>query len=240
MTTNATYFGAEEFTPKFCFITYSSGSKSLLMQHEINNDGAIGAGVPASIPALGAALAACMPQRQLGYLPEAVLYADHDMVIWWRPAGRHTVFVSANNSADTKPLEVDHPPLVFVAKGGTLAVFALLENKRPLPDTVLMHAPYPNVYETGAICMGNARLPMQPTPQNIHDYEKAFMDSRFTHLTGARTEDRYKGGLDVLWQRWCKPTTKRSRINPERLVPHRGSTYRQHVLSDLFTTEAAR
>ena len=39
------------------------------------------------------------------------------------------------------------------------SVFALRENARPSPDTRLYTAPYYNVWEDGAICVGNVSTP---------------------------------------------------------------------------------
>ena len=53
-----------------------------------------------------------------------------------------------------------HPSLVFVLDGEHgLGVRALLENRRPGPQSEIAIAPYWNVNEHGSICLGSMATP---------------------------------------------------------------------------------
>ena len=76
-----------------------------------------------------------------------------------------------------------HPPLVFRASRGALSIWALDKDERPTEDTTLCRAPYFNVYERGNMCVGSVRLPDEPRPDNLGDWEECFFGSNFGHAS---------------------------------------------------------
>lgn len=123
-----------------------------------------------------------VPQERF-VLPENVLAWESSMLCWWRPAGRRIIFFSTQNDAlnAISGQEVMHPPLVFRAQPSNLSVWALGQDKRPTEQTELYRAPYFNIYGNGQMCTGSVRLPEQPQPNNIPQWEECFFGSNFAH-----------------------------------------------------------
>jgi len=123
-----------------------------------------------------------VPQERF-VLPERCLCWEANMLAWWRPAGRRRIFFKAQNDAlnALSGHEVMHPPLLFRARDGELAVWALAQDKRPTAETTLCRAPYFNVYDSGLMCTGSVSLPRQLRPDEIDKWEECFFGSNFAH-----------------------------------------------------------
>jgi PRTRC genetic system protein B len=100
---------------------------------------------------LGSELPAC-------FLPAHVLVYSASFVAWWEPAQRRAMFFASD--CDGKSLDrrvYPHPPLVFAVRSRRLMVWALAENRRPEPDSLVYLAPYWNVYGDGVCATDRCR-----------------------------------------------------------------------------------
>ena len=126
----------------------------------------------------------------LSYLPENVLaYVPYNItLLWWVSGGvRHLFF---DESTCIKSGKAPVPPLLFRYNGMGLTVFALKENKRPLPETDIFYSPF---YNWG--CMGDVRLPEKPGPADTKKLEDLFFRSAFTFHNPPRLEGTTGDGL---------------------------------------------
>ncbi len=140
-------------------------------------------------------------------LPDNVLVAHADMLVWWileqvRPAH----FNISNPGKDLKVLgakasvAVPYPAHLFIATRKGLGVYALLANKRPTAETLVLHSPVLNVFLDGQLCWGNIAKPKAISVGAMAEYERAVFESWSTHPNAGqdRTVTR-KGGLVRLW-----------------------------------------
>jgi PRTRC genetic system protein B len=133
------------------------------------------------------------------FLPENVLSISTQHCVWWCPAQSRQVFFNTKELGKRGAV-VPHPPLVFMIAGPSWYVFALSKNERPTEDTKLCHAPYFNVYDAGGICTGSAKKPDAISVSSIPDYEEAFFDSEFTHISGSTKRSSHPRGEYALWK----------------------------------------
>lgn len=136
---------------------------------------------------------------QAEILPASVLSFSPSHLVWWMPAGTRTVFFN-NRELGKKSAVVPHPPLLFMVVQGQWSVFALNANVRPTAETVLFHAPYFNVFDTGSICAGSAVIPKQLSTTSIPIWEAAFFDSEFTHVNGHTKKIAHPDGEYAFWK----------------------------------------
>lgn len=108
------------------------------------------------------------------------------------PAGERAVFFN-NKELAKRSAKVPHPPLLFAVVKGNWYIFALLENARPQAVTALQLAPYFNVFESNAICIGSTRVPRVSLPRQLLSGKTPFADSEFTHINGATKATHPKG-----------------------------------------------
>jgi PRTRC genetic system protein B len=108
------------------------------------------------------------------------------------------------------------PAMVWKASRDKLQVFALKGKSKPNAKTELCHAPFFNIYDDGAVCMGNVHINID---RNTHledfmaQWEKYFFESYFSHLIGSTV--RTKENIVQLWQ---NQTTKASKFPDDALV----------------------
>jgi PRTRC genetic system protein B len=81
-----------------------------------------------------------------------------------------------------------------------MLVFAFKGGRRPTEETELFHAPYPNVYESGSLCTGNAAVPSS-NEANPEPWIRMFFESRFTHYHNG-LHVKYRGGNDAFFKAW--------------------------------------
>ena len=161
-------------------------------------------------------------RRQL--LDASLLIADADLLCWYRPSHRRTIFFKTK-SAELDALngaEALHPALLFVARlPSDLYVYALGADHRPTLDTVLFRAPYFNIYAGAHLCEGNFKLPDHFRPDGIPHWEKAFFDTSFSHTNLlVRELTTFAGGHTALWKAMCKTGRGAAKEFPaESLVP---------------------
>jgi len=146
-------------------------------------------------------------------MPENVLVAEVDFLLWWLPSQRRTIFFNTQNkqlNADLNGKAAVHPALLFKASpGGGLYVWAMAESKRPTPATVLYRAPYLNIYETGHLCEGSYRFPEVCRAGDLAKWEKGFFDTHFSHTNmDVRALSKHPHGHDALWREMVKTRLK--------------------------------
>ena len=116
-------------------------------------------------------------------MPARVIVDDHQRLMWHSKAQDRSMWFSGRECG-TATLRVWWPPLLFVLDKRTkgLSVFALATGARPHANTPIYRAPLMNVNKEGAICLGSATLPKDPTNTNIVEMENCLYDSNFSHL----------------------------------------------------------
>jgi PRTRC genetic system protein B len=137
----------------------------------------------------------------LEFLPETILYRTSELLAWWVPAQRRTMFY-AEHLKQLQPASgklAPHPALVFVASRSRLWVRALKRSQRPTQDTRLQVAPYMNTYENGGVCLGSMPIPRSAGLAATAQWVDAFFNSSFTHLAGAARLSTHPNGVGGLW-----------------------------------------
>ena len=125
-------------------------------------------------------------------------------MIWWRPASVERLLFTEGTKIPDGLAPV--PSLLFMASGGSLNVWALKNNTRPVPDTELWAAPLPNVSDGGNVCMGNAQVPALASPDVITTWERLFFRSRFSTHHMPQLANKTKA--PKLWQTLIKQKAK--------------------------------
>lgn len=152
-------------------------------------------------------------------IPEGVLCSDSTRLAWWTPSALRPIFFNTADKEFNKAVDgknVRYPALVFVAKPGSLSVFAIPEDARPNADTKLYRAPFMNLYDQGNMCAGDTRLPEVVLTKDIPTWERSFFDTRFTHTnihSGKLTT--FEGGHTALW----KAMVRAKRFPADALLP---------------------
>lgn len=148
-------------------------------------------------------------------LPENVLVAHPDMLVWWVPAQTRSAYFALTSGAGLDVLSertvkpVPYPAHLFVATRSNLGVYALPKSERPTADTQVLHSPILNVFIDGRLCWGNIQKPKRLTPSAIAEYESAVFDSWSTHPNpGQELTLKGKGGLLRLWDELAKGRTR--------------------------------
>lgn len=156
----------DRHNPPNCFVT----------MHRIH-DGLVCEGAPVTRRKLNALCKRMLPAlaTEAFYFPETLItYTPFETVmVWWHPAGiKYLYFEDGTGTPCGKaPL----PALLFKYSNIGLSTFALKENKRPTENSSIYHTPFFNFG-----CMGNVRLPKNPTPKDIPRLEELFFRSAFT------------------------------------------------------------
>jgi PRTRC genetic system protein B len=133
-------------------------------------------------------------------LPENVLAKTDRMIAWWTPRRVRRMFFE-NTEGKAQQLNgklFPQPPLVWKVAHGELKIRALLESRRPKVQTVLAVAPFWNLSDDGAVCLGSMHCPESASAGSIEAWERGFYESAFTHANVGRLT-RHEGGHDVLW-----------------------------------------
>jgi PRTRC genetic system protein B len=161
-------------------------------------------------------------------MPVATGFLPPNTLFWQRQEGAEllAVFVPGRQwtvQADSGPLRLPLPPLVFIGQAQSYAVFAV--KRRPAnPAAALYHAPLPNVWPSGQICGGSAPFP-HCSAATIGAALSLFLEgSRFNrHLIQGKSQ----AFPDDIHQLWHTLAGKR-RFPLTQLVP----TYRQlaHIM----------
>ncbi|QOT74545.1 PRTRC system protein B (plasmid) [Sphingobium fuliginis] len=140
-------------------------------------------------------------------LPDAVLVAHPDMLVWWTPAQVRPAYFHLSSPPDgLRALSgrtiapVPYPAHLFVATRRRLEIYALSQSERPTAATRLLHSPILNVFTDGSLCWGNIPRPKTLATSAIPEFERALFDSWSTHPNpGQELTVTGKGGLIKLW-----------------------------------------
>lgn len=137
------------------------------------------------------------------------LFGDHILssgakhLVWWCKPQQRTMFFKGGFIGEGEISGVtDQPGLVFVVAHGAWYVFAVKSRSRPKASTPLYPAPFPNVWSSGAVCVGNIDLPKGVMRFNTTSWEGCFYRSFFTHSNyrGEEKQTNFKGGIYALWR----------------------------------------
>lgn len=125
--------------------------------------------------------------RPKGLLPDQVLWINPSpsapAVIWYSPAQKQNLLFVPE--LDIRCGTAYVPPLVWKATVSQLSVFALHTAKKPSLMTPLYHAPFFNIFPTGAVCMGSVRVRIDGQAgleTFMRQWEGYFFASYFSHL----------------------------------------------------------
>jgi len=174
--------------------------------HEVNTKGdrpEILGGSVLGASTLEQMLVGLAPERGLTFIEDRMLASSSNALVWWRkPAPARMWFNTSEDDALGQSQGVaPQPGLVFAATGDGWSVWAVKGTERPGRETPMFQAPYYNVANTGAICVGNVTTPRGYGSEVASEYEAAFWGSRFTHsnVQIKRQLTRWRGGCSALW-----------------------------------------
>lgn len=154
-----------------------------------------------------------------GLMPANVLYTsteDNGLVIWHTKAAKRKMYFTKSLAIPNAKVSV--PALLWVATKEELRLFALKTNQRPKLETPLFHAPFFNMYEVGAVCMGTVDVQIKRSlslEQFMQQWEEYFFNSYFSHLINEHNP--VKGSCFSLWKRLA---TEGGSFPTEILKPH--------------------
>lgn len=161
----------------------------------------IGAGTPlnrrALIHAVRQVAEASLPKGE--FLMPNVLSISPEAITWWSPPGKRRVFFDCEELGQRSAV-VPHPGLVFHAAPAGFRVFALNQDERPTPNSMLYEPPYFNTWDHGKICIGTAHVPKQIDAASIAGWEEAFFASAFTHPNHGGKRIDYADGSYAFWR----------------------------------------
>lgn len=135
-------------------------------------------------------------------LSENILHINPSIngsVIWYTKSKSVNLFFSENLGIPNSSAQI--PALLWFANKQNLVIFALASDKRPTEKTILYHAPFFNVYDSGNVCMGTVDVNIKNSA-SIEEFttawENYFFNSYFSHLMNGHNP--IKGNLVNLWK----------------------------------------
>lgn len=236
------YIPATELLPLQAVVFFSDDGKRIVTAtvHDMTMEphGAVaGAGRALTVESLKglARLASESLRRKPEILPERVLVATDDLLIWWRRAGAEYLTFDVDWHEGAPGRErlqgVTHhmplPPLVFVMSRSTAGngifqgvyVVALSEDRRPGMDTAVFRAPLLNLNTNGNVCWGNGERPKGRNVGDIEAWERFFFSSTFTHVnedSPLKSNEPYRWIADFCESK--KPDFPVDQLKPTRQV----------------------
>lgn len=179
--------------PQLALLIYGNGR--FILKHPVIEQGgafALGAGVlltPQDMDAMTNMLAG----QGMHLTQPNTLAVGMQSVAWWVPPSSRTLqfdakYAQTASIAKLSGVPVPLPGLVMTATPGKLQVFAVKGAQIPQADSALYHAPFWNMFDTGAMCQGTVRYPTACTPENQPNWEACFFQSVFT---GPSRTDKY-------------------------------------------------
>jgi PRTRC genetic system protein B len=194
-----------EFRLHKALLIYSSHQKSFITEHDVSTSGKIsapvlGPGQLLTVDFVNSLVASLGGDSEAEILPENILAKGSHSIAWWTPAQRRQMFFqNAEGKARSLTGKIfPHPPLVWIVSDHRLFLRALVENKRPAAMTKMAVAPYWNVSDNGAVCVGSMRNPNTSAVSSMAEWERGFYESAFTHSNVGRST-RHKDGFEGLW-----------------------------------------
>lgn len=140
--------------------------------------------------------------RGVPFLPGNTLAIESGLLAWYEPAAaRRMWFQSGDEYLNAlSGQEFTQPPLVFIARGRALNVYALAGDARPTPDTPLYMPPYLNTFADARVCLGSTKLPDGFHPDDQDGYAEGFFRSAFTHVGGHNPLRGWEHSYGEFWQ----------------------------------------
>lgn len=155
------------------------------------------------------------------WLDSRVLAKGPDRVIWWSAPGKRSMFFE-KSSYNAKTFDggavCPVPGLIWMAMPSNgLYVYAFKGDGRPGPDTKLWQAPLFNIWGSGKVCVGSARLPSIEQQATLEAWEQTVFGSRFTHPNFTQKDRLIKGAEPASF--WKRMVAKPAEAFPrEKLV----------------------
>jgi len=149
-------------------------------------------------------------------LPPSILMRTAELTAWWVPPAVRPMFFSQTSDGKTlNGRSYPHPSLVFAVDGDHgLSVRALMEDRRPGPQSAIAVAPYWNIDERGRVCLGSMTTPRTAGIASLDEWISGFFESEFTHAGSTRITSHPEGHLGL----WRDLAGQRA-FPPEWLVP---------------------
>jgi len=127
--------------------------------------------------------------------------------LWCRRAGReYTIGIylppatrALHVDGEPVPITTPLPALIFSGHGMAYSIYALPSPDWPAAKTPLLHAPFPNVYDTGKVCHGSVHFPAC-APGTIHAAADLFFESAFNRDLSQRTSRKYPRTCIEMWR----------------------------------------
>ncbi|ABD72093.1 hypothetical protein Rfer_4407 (plasmid) [Rhodoferax ferrireducens T118] len=132
----------------------------------------------------------------LVWVDDQTIATSSTLQVWWTPAQSRWMHFQSQGLQLSLPAQ--NPPLVWLACGECLMVFALKENIKPGPTTALHHAPLFNVFANAEVCAGSMQ---KPKDGNAKEWVESFYAATFTHANPpSRRLTTYRQGEKALWK----------------------------------------
>jgi PRTRC genetic system protein B len=201
------HFGStRKYELQHAIMVYSDSSRSFATVHKPLRDSngalVLGAGQGITTDFLRALTQSLGSSAEPEVLPPNVLCRTSDMLVWWTPSTRRTMFFTPR-TPEAERLNgrcFSHPALVFKVHAGRLFVRALSLSVRPDADARLFVAPYWNTNDRGDVCIGSMRVPDSSGVESMQGWEDGYFGSEFTHPNGTGRLTTHPGGFARLWE----------------------------------------
>ncbi len=183
------------------------GEQAFVTHHPVlyrkNEPPGIGPGSALRQESLHSLMDALQETLPFEFLPANVLARTNRLVAWWTPPSVRAMFYpkgEGKEMATLSGMRFPQPGLIFRTEGRSLSVRAVAGEERPTPETALFRAPYWNVGDRGAVCLGSANVPRDLAVSSIPLWERGFFESEFTHPNGAKRLTAHPSGFVGLWK----------------------------------------
>lgn len=141
-------------------------------------------------------------RQKLELIEPHILARSPSAMAWFVPASTRVMFFKTNDALLSKlsGSSFPQPAMVFMATTKGMLVWALEQDERPTPKTMLCRAPYYNVYSNGGVCLGSTLTPKVLDVSQTEKYTASFFQSAFTHASGNSKLLELKGSYGQFWQ----------------------------------------
>lgn len=119
-----------------------------------------------------------------GWVDENLIYQTDSLTVWFVPPGERSILYSMDSKEgklQTQKATVSFLPMIFVvSKKKSLSVF-YTDAKGARKDWKLFVPKLPNIYNSGAVCMGSAQIVECESAKGREENEQIFFLSKFSH-----------------------------------------------------------
>lgn len=230
--------GKKDFAPVWMLVGWQAGERELRATHHAVVNGEPAAGQLAGRDQIVNLLRDLLGATETRSLPPAhVLFADSGRMLWYRPSQRRPIFFHTGRKefdAELRGKSAVYPALLFLAVPGNLYVWALASDERPEANTPVYRAPFLNLYESGHMCAGTSKLPLQVSG-DVGPFERAFFETTFTHSNYRDKLTTHSGGHDGLWRALAHP--ERQTFPADCLFPLAGKGGKALTVGEVLNLE---